>query len=143
MVNQAVVTALAITAVCIASSGSVFADDEGLLDVAAIIARYNARDEGEHVRRMVTMTLRDKRDRVRVREALSCRKFYGSDKRTVFFFLSPSKVRGTGFLTFDYEDSAKPDDQWLYLPNARKTRRVPSEDRGGFFCRDGFYVRGH
>lgn len=138
MVNQALLTAHAIIAICIACSGSAFADDEGLPDVAAIVARYNARDEGEHVRRIVTMTLRDKHGRERVREALSCRKFYGSDKRTAFFFLSPSKIRGTGFLTFDYGDSGKPDDQWLYLPNARKTRRVPSEDRGGFFTGTDF-----
>lgn len=123
---------------CIASGAGAYADDEVLPDVSAVVAKYNARDEGEHVRRIVTMTLRDKRGRERVREALSCRKYYGTDKRTVFFFLSPATVRGTGFLTFDYGDPAKNDDQWLYLPTARKVRRIYAGDRGDFFIGTDF-----
>lgn len=124
-------------AACILYAGSAHAND-AVPDVAAIVARYNARDEGEHVRRIVTMTLRDKRGRERVREALSCRKYYDSEKRTVFFFLHPATVRGTGFLTFDYQEPEKSDDQWLYLPSARKVRRIYAGDRGDFFVGTDF-----
>jgi hypothetical protein len=123
---------------CVAAGPAARPDDTPLPDAAAIVAKFNARDEGEHVRRIVTMTLRDKHGRERVRQALSCRKFYGTDKRTVFFFLSPATIRGTGFLTFDYGDSARTDDQWLYLPNARKARRIDSGDRGDFFVGTDF-----
>jgi len=115
-----------------------YADAGALPDAATVVAQYNARDEGEHVRRIVTMTLRDKRGRERVREALSCRRYYGADKRTVFFFLSPASIRGTGFLTFDYGEAQKNDDQWLYLPTARKVRRIYAGHRGGSFVGTDF-----
>lgn len=120
------------------SGGCAYADAGTLPDAAAVVAQYNARDEGEHVRRIVTMALRDKHGKERVRQALSCRKYYGTDKRTVFFFLSPANIRGTGFLTFDYGDPKKDDDQWLYLPTARKVRRIYAGDRGDFFVGTDF-----
>ncbi len=123
---------------CVFSGAYAYTDDGALPDAATIVAKYNARDEGEHVRRIATMTLRDEHGKERVRQALSCRKFYGVDKRTVFFFLSPANIRGTGFLTFDYGDSTRADDQWLYLPNTRKARRISSGDRGDFFVGTDF-----
>lgn len=123
---------------CIASGTGAYADNEVLPDAVALVAKYNARDEGAHVRRIITMTVRDRRGRERVREALSCRKYYGKDKRTVFFFLSPANVRGTAFLTYDYGDASKADDQWLYLPKARKSRRISESDRGDFFVGTDF-----
>ena len=108
------------------------------LDPAAILAQYQARDEGDHVRRMVTITTRDKSGNERVRQALNCRKNFGADRRSVFFFLSPGTKRGIGFLTFDYRDPAKADDQWLYLPSVRKTRRVYSGHRNDFFVGTDF-----
>ncbi|MBO4804796.1 MAG: outer membrane lipoprotein-sorting protein [Paludibacteraceae bacterium] len=40
------------------------------------------------------------------------------------FFLYPSDVKGTGFLTWDYDQANKDDDKWLYLPAMKKTRRI-------------------
>ncbi len=109
---------------------SVAPEDDNLSpDPASVIAMYNARDDGEHVRRIVTITQRTRRGREHAQTALSCRKYYGLERRTVFFFLSPSADRGKGFLTIDYEDGGKEDDQWLYLPSARKARRINAGDR--------------
>jgi len=33
-------------------------------------------------------------------------------------------VRGTGFLTWEYDDPAIEDDRWLYLPAMKKVRRI-------------------
>jgi hypothetical protein len=33
-------------------------------------------------------------------------------------------VKGTGFLTVNYDDVNKEDDKWLYLPALKKTRRI-------------------
>ena len=120
------------------AAARVYADDKPLPDVASVVAKYNARDQGEHVRRILTITQRSWRGRERVRQALSCRKYYGTDKRTAFFFLSPASVEGTGFLTHDYADPNKEDDQWLYLPAARKVRRINAGDRGDFFVGTDF-----
>lgn len=103
-----------------------------------IVARVNARDNGTHVRLAGTLTLRDKSGDERVREMVSWRKYYGADKRTLFFFTAPANIRNTGFLTFDYADAAKDDDQWLYLPAARKVRRISASDRGDFFVGTDF-----
>ena len=40
------------------------------------------------------------------------------------FFTYPGDVKGTGFLTWDYDQAGKEDDKWLYLPAMKKTRRI-------------------
>lgn len=98
-----------------------------------VVANINAVDEGDHVVRKLFMTMTDKRGKVRERDTTSYRKFFGDEKRTVLFYQKPSNVKGTGFLTYDYKDTAKDDDQWLYLPALRKVRRISASDRGDYF----------
>ncbi len=97
-----------------------------------------ARDDGEYVTRTLTMELTDRRGRTRVRETLGYRKYFGEEKRTVTFYLSPANVKDTGFLTWDYADEDVDDDQWLYLPAARKIRRISAADRGDYFLGTDF-----
>ena len=47
------------------------------------------------------------------------------------FFLQPADVKDTAFLTTDYDDPKKDDDQWLYLPALRKTKRIATTDKSG------------
>jgi len=98
-----------------------------------VAEQINQVDEGEVRYSKVTMTLTDKRGKERVREAVIYRKYYGEEKRTVLFYLSPRNVRDTAFLTYDYPDSDVDDDQWLYLPALRKSRRISASDRGDYF----------
>ncbi len=98
-----------------------------------IVANVNARDEGESVTRRLTMKLIDRRGKERVRETFGYRRYFGDEKRSVIYYLSPANIKDTGFLTFDYADPAKDDDQWLYLPATRKSRRISSSDRGDAF----------
>lgn len=124
-------------AVCVATL-SARADEATLPDAVTVIANVNARDDGAQVMRKVTMILRDKGGTERVRETVSWRKWYGGDKKTIVFFSSPANVRDTGFLTFDYGETGKDDDQWLYLPAARKVRRISATDRGDWFVGTDF-----
>jgi uncharacterized protein len=98
-----------------------------------VAQRINARDEGEASSRRITMELIDRRGGVRVREALFFRRFFAEEKRTVIFYESPTTVRGTAFLTWDYADADREDVQWLYLPALRKSRRIAASDRGDYF----------
>jgi outer membrane lipoprotein-sorting protein len=84
------------------------------------------------------MLMVDRRGKERSRETLSYRKYYGEEIRTVLFYKAPSNVRGTGFLIWDYPESDKEDDQWLYLPALRKVRRIPASDRGDYFLGTDF-----
>jgi outer membrane lipoprotein-sorting protein len=98
-----------------------------------IAKRINARDEGEAVSRNLSMEMTNKRGKKRFRETHSLRKYYGDEKRTVIFYLTPKNVKDTAFLTWDYADIHKDDDQWLYLPAMRKVRRISASDRGDYF----------
>ncbi len=109
-----------------------------LPDGIAIVEKVNSRDDGQSVKRDMKMTLIDRRDKIRERETVGYRKYYGEEKRSIFFYQSPTNVKGTAFLTYDYADPDKEDDQWLYLPALRKTRRISASDRGDYFLGTDF-----
>jgi len=106
------------------------------MDALEIVNRINSRDDGQHVKRKLKMELIDKRGKTRVQETISYRKYYGEDKKTVIFFISPKRLKGTGFLTYD--NAIKDDEQWLYLPSLRKVRRISSANRGDWFLGTDF-----
>ena len=98
------------------------------------IARHiNARDEGIAVARQLKMEMTDRHGKVRIRETRAFRKYFGDEKRTAIFYLKPKNIKDTAFLTYDYADKEKDDDQWLYLPAMRKVRRISASDRGDYF----------
>lgn len=106
---------------------------EALPSAAEIVRNINNRDEGESVTRTLSMQLIDRRGKIRERNTRGYRKYYDVDKHTILFYLSPKNVKDTAFLTYDYADSAREDDQWLYLPAMRKVRRISASDRGDYF----------
>ncbi len=103
-----------------------------------VIEQVNAVDDGEHVTSKLSMKMIDRRGKERTRETLTYRKYFGDEKRTVLFYLSPRNVKDTGFLTFDYPSMEIDDDQWLYLPALRKARRISASDRGDYFLGTDF-----
>jgi len=103
-----------------------------------IAKRINARDEGISVSRNLVMELTNKRGKTRVRETRGFRKYFGTEKRTVIHYLSPKNVKDTAFLTYDYAELKRDDDQWLYLPAMRKVRRISASDRGDYFLGTDF-----
>lgn len=111
---------------------------EDLPDGLEIVTKVNARDDGKFNTRTMTMELIDKRGKSRIRETIGYSKYFGDEKRTIIFFRSPSNIKDTAFLTFDYKDVKEDDDQWLYLPAARKVRRISSSDRGDYFLGTDF-----
>jgi hypothetical protein len=62
----------------------------------------------------------------------------GEDKQRIMFFKQPADVKNTGFLTYDYDDANKDDDQWLYLPALHKSKRISSSDKSGSFMGSDF-----
>jgi hypothetical protein len=70
---------------------------------------------------------------------LSYSEDYGKDTKTVMFFKAPADVKGTGFLTWNYDNPEKDDDRWLYLPAMKKTRRISgSSARKEYFMGSDF-----
>lgn len=113
-----------------------------------IMEKVQDRDDGDNIITNMQMQLIDKNGHKRVRDmktfskdicaeadSTSC---HGEDEKKLIFFLSPSDVKNTAFLTFDYKDDAKDDDQWLYLPALNKTKRIPASDKDSSFMGSDF-----
>ncbi len=111
---------------------------EALPDGREIMQHVVDRDEGEWLSRKLRMEMTDRRGKTRIRETDSYRRYYGAEKRTLIFYRSPANVKGTGFLTYDYAETGRDDDQWLYLPALRKVRRISASDRGDYFLGTDF-----
>jgi outer membrane lipoprotein-sorting protein len=85
-----------------------------------------------------TMAIMDSRERERIRKIATVSKLYdnGETEKRLIRFLSPADVKGTGLLTFDYEN--KDDDMWLFMPALRKTRRIVSTEKAKNFMGSEF-----
>ena len=108
------------------------------LTAREIMERVDARDDGDYSTQDFKMVLIDKRGNQRVRELRSFGRDEGEDEYSIMFFLSPADVEDTGFLTYDYKDEAKDDDQWLYLPALNRSKRIASSDKSGSFMGSDF-----
>ena len=98
-----------------------------------IMEKVNARDEGDRSKGEMEMILIDKKGKKRIRKLKTFGGKKDKDTLSLMFFLSPADVKNTGFLTYDYNESGKDDDQWLYLPALRKTKRIAAGDKSGSF----------
>lgn len=103
-----------------------------------IAREMDARDKefGDY-RMTMEMLLRDKQG------ASSARQMQGAvleipndGDKSVITFNSPADIRGATFLTFAHV--SKPDDQWLYMPAIKRTKRIASENRMGSFMGSEF-----
>ena len=98
-----------------------------------IMEKVNDRDVGNRSISEMEMILIDKKGNKRVRKLKTYGLEQGKDSKSLMFFVSPADVKNTGFLTYDYDESGKDDDQWLYLPALRKTKRISAGDKSGSF----------
>ncbi|MFC1706497.1 outer membrane lipoprotein-sorting protein [Planctomycetota bacterium] len=57
------------------------------------------------------------------------------DDRLLIRFLSPADIKGTGFLNVEQEGHGQ---QWLYLPDLKKSKRVAGSSRAGSFVESDF-----
>ncbi len=103
-----------------------------------IMELVDARDDGDNAVQDMEMILIDKNGNRRVRTIRAMNRDVGEDTQSIMFFLSPADVKDTGFLTYDYDDDEKDDDQWLYLPALNKTKRIASSDKSGSFMGSDF-----
>ena len=103
-----------------------------------IAQKVHDRDEGDNSTSKMKMILIDKNGKKRIRDLKTFTKEKGDDTLKLMFFLTPADVKNTSFLTYDYEDSSKDDDQWLYLPELQKVKRIASSDKSSSFMGSDF-----
>ena len=134
MFNKIISNTISITIFSILISGALMLPEKVFaLNGREIMEKVNARDTGDRSITEMEMILIDKKGKKRVRKLKTFGLEKGKDSLSLMFFLSPADVRNSGFLTFDYDESGKDDDQWLFLPALRKTKRIAAGDKSGSF----------
>ncbi len=89
-----------------------------------IVQKVKDRPDGDTRYGEMELTLKKKNGRTRQRKVTSWAMDIGKDTKKMMFFTYPGDVKGTGFLTWDYDQIGKEDAKWLYLPALKKTRRI-------------------
>ena len=89
-----------------------------------IIQKVKDRPDGDTRYGEMELTLIKKNGSSRQRKVTSWAMDEGKDTKKMMFFTYPGDVKGTGFLTWDYDQIGKEDAKWLYLPAMKKTRRI-------------------
>lgn len=102
-------------------------------EARAIMQQVEDRDDGDHQTSDMQMRLIDRHGNERLRNLRTFAMDKGEDTQRLMFFLHPADVKDTSFLTYDYDDPDADDDQWLYLPALRKTKRIANTDKSGSF----------
>lgn len=116
---------------------NILAQDTGLTGRQIMLESDN-RPDGDDRKSVMHMTLVNKRGRTRERTILSYSRDYGKDRKTIMYFQKPADVKGTGFLSWEYDDPAKDDDRWLYLPALKKVRRISGSSKNDYFMGSDF-----
>lgn len=97
-----------------------------------VMRRVDESNRTEDAQRELTMILVNSRGSKREREVISYRKKIDDyNDKALLKFLAPGDVAGTGLLTIEHED--RDDDQWLYLPALKRTRRISAADKNDSF----------
>jgi hypothetical protein len=103
-----------------------------------IMVMVDERPDGDDRKSVMTMILINKRNRIRERTVLSYVKDYGKDAKKLMFFQEPADVKGTAFLSWEYDDPARDDDKWLYMPALKRVRRISGKSRKEYFMGTDF-----
>ncbi|MCG8684562.1 MAG: outer membrane lipoprotein-sorting protein [Desulfobacterales bacterium] len=114
---------------------SVFAQTPTALEVMEMV---DERDDGDRSISDMKMLLIDRNGSRRTRSLRAFGIDRGHDRYSIMFFLSPGDVKGTGFMSYDYDQAGQDDDQWLFLPALKKVKRIASSDKSGSFMGSDF-----
>ncbi len=102
-------------------------------DPRAIVEAMESRDTGSSSTLKLGITIADAAGRERTRQVQVSSMEFDAGTRQLILFEKPADLRNAGFLSIDYTDGAKADDQWLYLPSLGRTTRIASADKSGSF----------
>jgi len=104
-------------------------------EIAYKVYSRNAPKNGESD---MSMTLINKKGSERVRNLHQYFIDLGETEKQIMFFTSPADVKNTSFMNWSYDDAAKDDDQWLYLPALMKVKRISSSSKDNDFMGSDF-----
>ena len=103
-----------------------------------IMKKVDQRYTGETIEQTSTLILIDKKNRKRERKLKGFTTEVSDGTKSISFFLSPSDVKNTSYLSYNWDDPLKDNDSWLYLPSLQKTNRISGGDRSNSFMGSDF-----
>lgn len=103
-----------------------------------VMQKVYDRPDGNDMQSELAMTLTNSRGDQRVRKIRQFVKDMGQVEKKIMFFLSPADVRNTSFMNWSYDEIGKDDDQWIYLPALKKTKRISSDSKSDYFMGSDF-----
>lgn len=116
---------------------SSFAQQTAGLSGRQIMANNDIAQRSDDTQATATMRLINEYGQERVRKFHLWEKMMADGTiRALVKFQYPGDVKGAGLLTIEHTDTD--DDQWLYLPALRKTRRISAADKGDSFMGSDF-----
>ena len=98
---------------------------------------YN-RPVGEDMTADLTMRLINSSGKERIREITQFSTDFGDVEKKIMFFISPADIKNTSFMNWSYDEEGKDDDQWIYLPALKKTKRISSDSKSDYFMGSDF-----
>lgn len=118
------------------AEGQVGATSEVRAREIAVEADRRVRGYGGYQARM-EMILVDRRGEETRRELeLLSLEVSADEERSLVYFQSPRDIEGTGLLTYSFRDGGE--EQWLYLPALRRTKRISASGRSSPFMGSEF-----
>jgi hypothetical protein len=120
-------------ALCLAASGSAFADAKG----DEIAKAYYGLSKAADTKAAATMTIVDKTGAKKVRKLEIDYRETAEGKDAYLVFSEPADVAGTKFLTIAHKGAES--EQRLYLPALKKTRKISSSGKDGAFVNSDFW----
>lgn len=126
--------------VVFACAGAARADEAALpppADANELMRRADRLNRSDDETREAKMTLINKNGTTRERRIIIWTKRKDDDNDySLVRFIAPGDVAGTGLLTEEFSD--RDDDQFLYLPALKRTRRISSSDKSDSFMGTDF-----
>ncbi|TSA33771.1 MAG: outer membrane lipoprotein-sorting protein [Porphyromonadaceae bacterium] len=121
--------------VCMALGSAALA--QNISDPKEVMKKSRDQSKLSGMEAKTTLEINDGKGNQRIRETTMVSRIFpdGTEKRTILF-LSPTDVKGTGILIYDYE--GKDDNMWIYMPALRKSRKIVSSEKSRNFMGSEF-----
>ena len=103
-----------------------------------IMVMVDEAPDGDDRKSTIEMVLINRRNKKRVRVMSSFGKDFGKDTKKLMAFKKPMDIKGTAFLSWEYDDPSRDDDKWLYMPALRKVRRISGASTNDYFMGSDF-----
>jgi len=135
MLNQFFLRLFFVVIVCISTINAAFAENDE--KAYRIVLEADKRATGYIDSSSKTeMILIDQKKREKKKSMVNQVKEYDAGDRSVITFIEPAENRGTALLVHGKAD--EDDDQWLYLPRMKRTKKISSNNKTGSFLGSEF-----